>query len=289
MDKLKDLSGYIANFIEQLIHFLPTLIGAIVLLVVGWWVINVVVRRVHKILGKRSHDPALQGFLTSLTKIVLRVLLIVIVISQLGVETASLIAMLGAAGLAVGLALQGSLSNFAGGIIVLALRPFRIGDWIEAQGVSGTVTEISLFYTKITTFGNQLAVVPNGQISNNNVINYTVLGIRRDALTFGISYDSDIKKAKDIILEIMNEQEKVIKDPAPAVMVATLADSSVNLSARFWAHNDDFWDCHWYTIEQAKTRLEAAGISIPFPQRELRIVSGEKDGNNSDKETFEGK
>lgn len=289
MDKLKDLSGYIANFIEQLIHFLPTLIGAIVLLCVGWWVINVVVRRFRKILEKRSHDPALQGFLTSLTKIVLRILLIVIVISQLGVETASLIAMLGAAGLAVGLALQGSLANFAGGVIILALRPFRTGDWIEAQGVSGTVTEISLFYTKLTTAGNQLAVIPNAQISNEKIVNYTVLGRRKDFLTFGISYNSDIGKAKEILLKIMMEQKNILKDPAPEVIVDGLGDNAVNLSARFWADNNNFWECHWYTIEEAKTRLEDAGIQLPFPQRELHIISGEKDGNNSGKETFEGK
>lgn len=281
MEKLESLETYAITYAEKFIAFLPTLLGALAILVIGWFLIKFVVKKIRKLFEKRNYDLALRNFLVSILDVVLKVLLLVVVVSQLGVETASLIALLGAAGLAIGLALQGSLANFAGGVIILTLKPFRLGDWVEAQGISGTVTEISLFYTKLTTFGNQLAVIPNGQISNDNVINYTVLGLRRDALTFGISYDSDIKKAKSILLEIMNEQEKTLKDPVPEVMVATLADNSVNLSARFWAKNEDFWDCHWYTIEQAKIRLEAAGIGIPFPQRDLHVYHMDKNDKNS--------
>jgi len=174
--------------------------------------------------------------------------------------------------LAIGLALQGSFSNFAGGVLIIALKPFKIGDWIEAQDVSGSVKEISIFYTYINTFGNQLVIMPNGQLSNNNIINYTVEGKRKDSIAIGISYDTNIKEAKDILLNLMKEQEGIHKDPEPQVVVTELADSSVNLSLRFMASNDDFWGCHWYTIEEAKARLDAAGIGIPFPQRDLHII-----------------
>lgn len=271
MEKLQNLGPLISTFIDQLLKFLPTLIGSLVLLIVGWWLINLFAKKLENLFEKRNYDRALKQFLVSLIGIVLKVLLLIIVVSQLGVETASLIALVGAMGLAVGLALQGSLSNFAGGVIILVLHPFRLDDWIDAQGVSGTVTEISLFYTKITTFGNQLAIVPNGQMANGNVINYTVLGIRRDAITFRISYDNDIEQAKGILMELLNEQEGILKDPAPQVVIGSLEVDSVNISARFMATNDNFWDCHRYTIEQGKKRLISAGIEIPLPQRKLHI------------------
>ncbi|HET8809016.1 MAG TPA: mechanosensitive ion channel domain-containing protein [Flavobacteriaceae bacterium] len=281
MEKLETLETYAITYAEQFIAFLPTLLGALAILVIGWFLIKFVVKKIRKLFEKRNYDLALRNFLVSIIDVVLKVLLLVVVISQLGVQTASLIALLGAAGLAIGLALQGSLANFAGGVIILTLKPFRLGDWIEAQSISGSVTEISLFYTKLTTAGNQLAVIPNGQISNDNVINYSVLGKRRDFLTYGISYGSDIKKAKSILMELMAEQENVLKDPAPEVVVEALADNSVNLSARFWATNEDFWGCHFYTIEQAKTRLEAAGIELPFPQRDLHVYHSNSDDKNS--------
>jgi len=218
----------------------------------------------------------LKNFLLAVTGVILKILVIITAASQLGIEMTSFIAILGAAGLAIGLALQGSLANFAGGVLIILLKPFRIGDWIEAQGVSGSVKEISIFYTKINTFGNQLAVIPNGDLSNNNVINYTVEGTRKDALTFRVGYDNNIKEAKDILMKLMEEQEGIFEDPAPQVVVHTLADNCVNLSARFWATNDDFWGCHWYTIEEAKARLEAAGMNIPFPQRDVHFFDESK-------------
>jgi small conductance mechanosensitive channel len=194
-----------------------------------------------------------------------------LVITQLGVESASLVAIIGAAGLAVGLALQGSLANFAGGVLILLIKPFRVGDFISAQGVDGTVKEISIFNTKLTTFGNQLAIIPNGKLSNDNIINYTEEGVRRENLTFGIGYDDDIKLAKEILLNLVNEQETVLKieDKMPMVAVAELGDSSVNFTLRYWAKNEDFWNLRWHILEEGKARLEAAGISIPFPQRDV--------------------
>lgn len=271
MEKLDNLQVYLAEYTEKLINFLPTLIGALVLLVVGWWIIKIFLRYLEKLFTKKDFDLALQHFLLSIIGVIFKVLLLLMVAANLGIETTSFIAIIGAAGLAIGLALQGSLANFAGGVIILIIKPFRLGDWVEAQGVSGSVTDISLFYTKLATAGNQSAIIPNGQLTNNNVINYSVLGQRKEFLTFGISYDSDIKKAKDVLMEIMTEQEGVLKNPAPEVVVAQLADNSVNLSARYWATNENFWGCRFYTTEQAKIRLESAGIGLPFPQRDIHV------------------
>lgn len=284
MEYFQDIEYYVKEFTSQLIDYLPSFLAAIFLLVFGIWFIKILTGYIRKLIHKKGYDKTIENFVISLVSVGLKILLVILVITQLGFETTSLVAVIGAAGLAIGLALQGSLSNFAGGVLILILKPFRVGDWIEAKGVSGSVKETSLFYTKLVTFGNQLAIIPNGQLTNDNIINYTVEGKRRDAITIGISYNSNIKLAKDILLDLMMEQEGILKDPAPVVMVTDLADSSVNLSLRFFALNDDFWNCHWYTIEEAKMRLEAAGISIPFPQRDVHFFDhsrGAKDTNDS--------
>jgi len=272
MEKLDNIEYYAKEYGQKLIDFLPNLVAAIAILVIGWWIAKVIVRYVKKFFQKKSYDPALENFIVNILGWALKILVFITAITQLGIETTSLVAIIGAAGLAIGLALQGSLANFAGGVLIIILKPFKIGDWIEAQGVSGSVKEISIFYTHINTFGNQLAVIPNGQLSNDNIINYTVEGKRKDAITIGISYDANIKEAKDILLNLMKEQEGIHKDPEPQVVVTELADNSVNLSLRFWASNDEFWGCHWYTIEEAKRRLDAAGIGIPYPQRDVHII-----------------
>lgn len=273
MDKIKDWNVYAAEYSDKFIDFLPALVSSLLILFFGWWVIKLIVGYVKRVFEKTDYDPTLENFISSLLNYGLKILLFIVVISQLGVETTSLIAVVGAAGLAIGLALQGSLSNFAGGVLIISLKPFRVGDFIEAQGVSGTVKETSLFYTKLITFGNQLAIIPNGQLTNNNIINYTEEGKRKDAITIGISYSSNIKLAKDVLIKLMAEQKGIMKDPAPEVVVTELGDSSVNLSLRFWALNEDFWNCHWFTIEEAKTRLEAAGVGIPFPQRDIHLFN----------------
>ena len=282
MDQIKDWQDLAMQYGDELIDFLPALLSSLLILFVGWWVIKFIVGYVKRIFDKTDYDQTLENFVTSLLNWGLKILLFIVVISQLGVETTSLIAVVGAAGLAIGLALQGSLSNFAGGVLIITLKPFKIGDWIEAEGVSGTVKETSLFYTKLTTFGNQLAIIPNGQLTNNNIINYTEEGKRKDAITLGISYSSNIKLAKDVLLKLMEEQEGIMKDPAPEVVVTELADSAVNLSLRYWALNQDFWNCHWFTIEEAKTRLEAAGIGIPFPQRDVHFFNHSEEEEKSE-------
>lgn len=276
MDELNNAENYFREFAKEFIAYLPNLLAAILLLVFGWWFIKIIVRYANKMFTRRNIDPAIQKFSLTIINWALKILLFVIVIGQLGVETTSLIAVLGAAGLAIGLALQGSLSNFAGGVIIILMKPFKLGDWIEVNGISGSVKDISLFYTKVNTFGNQLAVIPNGELSNDNIINYSAESTRRDSISIGISYNSDIKLAKKILMELLEEQENINNEPVPQVLVAELAESSVNLSVRYWTKNEVFWDVHWFTMEEAKSRLENAGISIPFPQRDVHIVNNEE-------------
>ncbi len=271
MEKFQDLDIYLEKYGQKLIDFLPSVIGAVLMLLIGLWLIKIINGFIRRFFDKKEYDPTLENFIASLINWGLKIILFVLVITQLGVESASLVAIIGAAGLAVGLALQGSLANFAGGILILLIKPFRVGDFISAQGVDGTVKEISIFNTKLTTFGNQLAIIPNGKLSNDNIINYTEEGIRRENLTFGIGYDDNIKEAKEILLELVNEQPTVLQivDKIPMVAVAELGDSSVNLTVRYWAKNEDFWALRWLILEEGKSRLEAAGISIPYPQRDV--------------------
>ncbi|NNK19908.1 MAG: mechanosensitive ion channel [Flavobacteriaceae bacterium] len=269
MASLSEYQEYIDEGINWVMEILPNLITAIVILIVGWWIVKFINRLVHKFFQKKDYDLALETFLQSFINIALKLLLFVLVITQLGVKSSSLVALVGAAGLAVGLALQGSLANFAGGVLILIFKPFKVGDFISAQGVDGTVKEITIFTTKLNTFGNQLAILPNGQLSNNNIINYNAEETRRDKIDIGIGYGSNIKKAKEILLEICADQTGILKDPAPAVFVGELADSSVNLTLRFWAKNEDFWDAHFAVIEETKLRFDEAGIEIPFPQLDV--------------------
>ncbi|WP_031427046.1 mechanosensitive ion channel family protein [Flavimarina sp. Hel_I_48] len=278
----EDYEKFANQAIEKVIDFIPNLIAAILMIFVGLWLIKIINRLIRTFFKKKDYDITLEKFIEDLINWSLKIILFVLVITQLGVATTSLVAIIGAAGLAIGLALQGSLANFAGGVLILLLKPFKVGDFISAQGIDGTVKEISIFNTRMTTFGNQLAVIPNGKLSNDNIINYSIEGIRREAMTWGISYDCNIKLAKDILLDLVNEQENVLHDPHPEPMIvlAELADSSVNLSLRYWATNDNFWALRWYILEEGKKRLEEQGIVIPFPQRDVHFFN-ESANNNS--------
>lgn len=271
MEEFKNLDVYIERYGQKLIDFLPSVIGATIMLLVGIWVIKMINGIVKRFFDKKDYDVTLENFIASLINWGLKILLFVLVVTQLGVESASLVTIIGAAGLAIGLALQGSLSNFAGGVLILLLKPFKVGDFISAQGLDGTVKDISIFNTKLNTLGNQLAIIPNGKLSNDNIVNYSAEGVRRENLTFGIGYDDNIKEAKDILINLVLEQKEVIKteDKMPMAAVAELGDSSVNLTLRYWAKNEDFWNLRWLILEEGKMRLESAGISIPFPQRDL--------------------
>ena len=251
--------------------FLGSLLSALLILFVGLYVIRFLNKMLRKFFQKKDYDLALETFLQSFISIALKIVLFVLIITQLGVQSSSLIAIIGAAGLAIGLALQGSLSNFAGGVLILLFKPFKVGDFISAQGVDGSVKEITIFYTKLTTFGNQVAIIPNGKLSNDNVINYNALSARRDNVKVGIGYGSNIKKAKEILLQICDDYEHVSKEPIPEVYVEGLGDSSVDLTLRFWADTSVFWPAHFHVIEEVKNRFDAAGIEIPFPQRDVHV------------------
>ncbi|UWX55509.1 mechanosensitive ion channel [Maribacter litopenaei] len=273
MEKFTNYQEHIDNAIKWFRNALPNLVAAILLLFVGMYVIRFINKMIRKFFEKKDYDQSLESFLQSLISIALKILLFVLIITQLGVQSSSLVAIIGAAGLAIGLALQGSLSNFAGGVLILLFKPFKVGDFISAQGVDGTVKEISIFTTKLKTFGNQIAIIPNGQLSNNNIINYNAEDTRRDKIDVGIGYGSNIKKAKDILLAICAENENILKDPAPEVYVGELADSSVNLTLRLRANNDVLRKAHFHVMEETKSRFDAEGIEIPFPQRVIHQES----------------
>ncbi|MBB4118766.1 small conductance mechanosensitive channel [Mesonia hippocampi] len=263
MENFISIPTLIKKYYHQLLDFIPHIIAAILILVVGLWLTRLFIKYVKKYLALKDYDLAFEQFIVSILNIILKLAVFITAASQLGIQTTSFIAIIGSATLAIGLALQGSLSNFAGGILIIILKPFKIDDYVEAQGVLGTVKSISLFYTKIKTDGNQLAVIPNGILSNNKVINYTSEGKRRDKIAIKIPYNADLKLAKDILLQLLNEQKNILKTPAPRVLLESLDDSVINLSIRYWATTKNFWDCHWYTMEQIKIRLDEAGISAP--------------------------
>ena len=247
---------------------------AVITLLIGWWLISRLTSSIESMLAARKVDRALSSFISSLVSIVLRILLLISVASMIGVETTSFIAMIGAAGLAIGLALQGSLANFAGGVLIMLFRPFRAGDWIEGQGVSGSVDSIQIFHTTLKTADNKVVIVPNGALSNGHITNYSREPRRRADINIGIDYSSNIKKAREVLLEIAQDP-RVHVDPAPVVFVTGLGDSAVNLSLRVWVATGDFWPVTFSFTELAKERLTEAGIGIPVPQRVVHLAKAD--------------
>lgn len=247
------------------------IIGAIVIWIVGSWLIKKILKAIRKIMTKSNYEESLQKFLINLLSWGLKILLIITLLGTLGVPTTSFAAIIAAAGLAVGLALQGSLGNFAGGVLIMIFKPFKIGDLIEAQGEIGVVKQIEIFTTKLTGISNKEIIIPNGSLSNGNIANYTTEGTRRVDLVFGVGYDSDIKKTKEVLMHVLTSHPKILKDPAPAVTVMELADSSINFAVRPWCETADYWTVYFDVTEQTKEALDAAGIEIPYPhQVEIR-------------------
>lgn len=261
---------------DMIIEYGASLALAIVVLIIGLWLIKRIVSGVRKAMDKRNVDPSLKPFLTSIIGALLKIMLVISVAGMVGVEMTSFVAVLGAAGLAVGLALQGSLSNFAGGVLILLLKPFKVGDFIEANGFSGTVREIQIFYTYVTTTQNQEVVIPNGDLSNNAIKNYSYHETRRIDMTFGIGYSDDIDKAKGILRSIVENDSRILKDKGVDVFVEALADSSVNFHVRCWSSNGDFWDIYNNMNEKVKKAFDADGVSIPFPQRDVHLFQESK-------------
>ena len=261
-NEISVFENYKDSFIKILLDYSPKLIGAILLLVAGIWAIRIVVKIFRKLMFKRGIESTLVEFLTDIIFWGLRVVLFIAVISKLGVESSSFVAILGAAGLAVGLSLQGSLSNFAGGMLIILFKPFKLGDVIEAQGVSGEVVDIQIFVTQLVTPNNQMIFVPNGALSNGTIINYSKLHNRRTDLNISLSYTTDIKKAKDIIETIFQSEPKILDEPKPTVVVKELTDQAIKIGIRAWSKNEDFPYICSYILENTKIELDKAGIAI---------------------------
>lgn len=265
------MQGYVDQGISMAIEYGPQLILAIVVLIIGLWIIKKVVGVIDLGLEKSDTDPTLAKFLSSLASIVFKALLFISVAGMVGIETTSFIAILGAAGLAIGLALQGSLANFAGGVLVLMFRPYKVGDFVEAQGVMGTVAEIQIFNTVIRTGDNKRIIVPNGAISNGIITNFSAEEKRRVDFSFGIGYDDDIAKAKATLKRIMGEDSRIHGDPEPMVVVAELGDSSVNFTVRVWVDAGDYWGVYFDTTEKVKLVFDQENISFPYPQTDVHL------------------
>lgn len=258
-----NLSGdLVKKFAEDIVAFTPKAISAFLLLFVGLYAIRFINRLIRKIMIKRELDPTLSNFVADIVLWGLRVLLFVTFISKLGIETTSFVAILGAAGLAVGMALQGSLSNFAGGVLIILFKPFRVGDTIEAQGVTGTVQEIEIFVTKLIAPNNQTIFIPNGILSNGTITNYSIQGMRRVDHTFLISYNSDLKLAKETALLIMNNNPKILKEPAPSVSVKGLTDNAVQLAIRPWCKNEDYGNVFAEILDDCILAFKEKGIDF---------------------------
>jgi len=268
------LTDYATTFVKVLIDYSPKLISAFLILFAGLYTIRLINRFIRSMMVKRDLDPTLTKFLSDILLWVLRVLLFVTFISNLGIETSSFVAILGAMGLAVGLSLQGSLSNFAGGMLIILFKPFKVGHTIEAQGVVGTVSEIQIFVTKLINANNQTIFVPNGSLSNGTIINYSLQGFRRADLTIAISYDTDIKKAKNIITDVLNSNPKILKTPVAEVSVKNLTDNAIQLAVRPWANNEDFAAVFSETLESCKLAFDAAGIVVqPYVRESSKVNS----------------
>jgi small conductance mechanosensitive channel len=261
------MEQYIEKFKTVLVDYSPKVLAALGLLIFGWIAIQFISSLLKRVLKKRSVDQSLAKFLTSLIGWALKVLLIVTVASKLGIETTSFAAIIGAAGLAIGLALQGALSNFAGGALIILFKPFKLGDLIEAQGEKGVVSDIQIFTTTLTSPTNRRIILPNGALSNGNITNYTSEGKLRVDLTIGVGYSEDIIKTKEVLMGALLSNPKVLKDPAPTIDVSGLADSSVNFAVRPWALAEDYWEVHFKSLENCKLALDAAGIEIPYPHQ----------------------
>lgn len=272
MDQTSDALSTAAETASNLIaQWGLSVVGAIVVLVVGLWVAKRIQGGVKAGLGRQGLDPSLVPFISSLVYWGLVAFVLIAVLGIFGIPTASFIAVLGAAGLAVGLALQGTLSNFAAGVMILIFRPFSVGNWVEVAGAAGSVREIGVFSTTLHTGDNVKVVVPNAQVYGQTVKNFSANDTRRIDLVIGVSYDDDLQVAQDTILSVLGDDARVLEEPAPTVAVHELGDSSVDFVVRPWCKASDYWPLRWHLLRQLKERLEAAGCSIPYPQRDVHV------------------
>ena len=268
MDELFNDSDKLLDLIVDLGIAVAT---ALIVLVIGLFVIKQLTNALHRYFEKKEYDPSLEGFILSLARVGLKIMLYVAVIQMLGVQTTSFIAVLGAAGLAVGMALSGTLQNFAGGVMLLIFKPFKTGDYIEAQGYAGTVNQIQIFNTILKTPDNKTIIIPNGGLSNGSMINYSTESTRRVDWTIGIAYGDDADKAQAVIRKMLEDDSRILKDPAPFVEVSALADSSVNFAARAWVNSGDYWGVFFDINKKVYQTFDKEGLNIPFPQMDVHV------------------
>jgi small conductance mechanosensitive channel len=246
-------------------------LGAVVVLIVGFWIVKVFVKQAVKLMTKKNVDAGLISFAKSLIGIALKVMIVITVMGMVGIEMTSFIAVLGAAGLAVGLAFQGTLGNFAGGVMILMFKPFKVGEFIDAQGYQGTVNEIQIFNTVLTTVDNKVVIIPNGGLSTGSLTNYTRKETRRVDFTFGVAYGSDYQKVRTIILDILKTESRILKDEDVFIGLGEMADSSINITTRVWTKTEDYWGVYFDTNEKIYATFIKEGIEIPFPQMDVHI------------------
>nr|WP_320116606.1 mechanosensitive ion channel domain-containing protein [uncultured Desulfuromonas sp.] len=269
--QLLDMEHLGPRILDLLFQYGPKVIAAVVIFIFGRIFARIIRNAVRRILKRSKVDDLLISFVGSLTYMGVLAFVIIAALNQLGIQTTSFVAILGAAGLAIGLALQGSLSNFAAGVLMIIFRPFKNGDYIEGAGVAGLVEQIQIFTTELRTPDNKLVIIPNANLMGSNIINYSANKTRRIDMVFGIGYDDDLLKAKKILQEILESDTRILKDPAPVIAVSELGDSSVNFVVRPWAATKDYWDLYFYLMETVKIRFDEEGISIPYPQRDVHL------------------
>ena len=269
-----DVNGLTEKATEMTMFYAPKLLLAVITLIIGLWLIGIATRGIEYVLEKRNLDVSLRKWLSSITNVALKACLLISVISMIGVQTTSFLAVLGAAGLAIGLALQGSLSNFAGGVLILIFKPYQVGDYIQANGEEGVVEAIDVFFTFLKTLDNKHVILPNGPLANGNLVNFTRDEIRRVDLSVGISYNDNVDTAIDALIAMIKEDERALTDPAPFVGVTGYGDSSVDLTVRIWCKTEHYWDVFFDNNKKIKPALDAANITIPFPQRDVHMFQG---------------
>lgn len=257
--------------LDLLIQYGPKLLAAIAIFFIGKIVARWVKRIVTRIMTKGNVDPLIIGFTSSIAYMAMMVFVVVATLGQIGIQTTSFIAILGAAGLAIGLALQGSLANFAAGFLLIIFRPFQVGDVVEAAGVTGKVDLIQIFTTTLKTPDNKTIIIPNAKLGGDNIINYSTQATRRVDMTVGVSYDADLKEVRNILEDIVSKEGRILSDPAHQIVVGELADNSVNFFLRAWVKSEDYWDVYFAANETVKLRLDEAGIGIPYPQRDVHL------------------
>ncbi|MCD4737428.1 MAG: mechanosensitive ion channel [Bacteroidales bacterium] len=273
MENFQDIFTSVSDLI---VAYGGKLLLAIITLIVGFWVIRVIVKTFQKVMTKREVDPSLQSFLKPLVSILLKIMLVISVASMIGIAMTSLVAILAAAGLAVGLALSGTMQNFAGGVMLLIFKPFKVGDFIDAQGYSGSVKEMQIFNTILNTPDNKIIIIPNGGLSNGPMTNYSTMPTRRVDFTFGIGYEDDIEKAKLSLEKIVTADKRILKDPEHFIGVSELADSSVNFAVRVWVNSSDYWNVFFDITEKVKKTFDVDGLSIPYPQTDVHLFNENK-------------